>query len=71
MKSNVVPVSSADSPLTVLPIAKIVRHPRAKKPKEEDARMMPPDEETVSRLNAMARQYPFCVHHKGTNSQLL
>jgi len=71
MKSNVVPVSPVESPLTVLPTAKIVRHPRSKKSKDEDSRMTPPDEETVSRLNAMARQYPFCVHHKGTNRHLL
>jgi hypothetical protein len=74
MKPNVIPVTSAsaNSPLTVLPTAKIVRHPRSKKLSEEDmplvcldSRLDPPDEETLRRLNAIARQYPFCVLHRG------
>jgi hypothetical protein len=74
MKPNVIPVTSASpgSPLTVLPTAKIVRHPRSKKIREEDMPLIrldsslnPPDEETLSRLNAIARQYPFCILHRG------
>lgn len=68
MKPNVIPVTSANSPLTVLPTAKIVRHPRSKKLTEEDMpliRLDPPDEETLRRLNAIARQYPFCILHRG------
>jgi hypothetical protein len=74
MKPNVIPVTSASasSPLTVLPTAKIVRHPRSKKLREEDMPLIrmdssldPPDEETLRRLNAIARQYPFCILHRG------
>jgi hypothetical protein len=74
MKPNVIPVTaaSANSPLTVLPTAKIVRHPRSKKMREEDMPLIrmdsaldPPDEETLRRLNAIARQYPFCILHRG------
>jgi hypothetical protein len=76
MKPNVIPVTTApaNSPLTVLPTAKIVRHPRSKTLREEDAPLIsldsldpldPPDEETLRRLNAIARQYPFCVLHRG------
>ena len=74
MKPNVIPVTSAsaNSPLTVLPTAKIVRHPRSKKLREEDLPLIhldspldPPDEETLRRLNAIARQYPFCILHRG------
>jgi hypothetical protein len=78
MKPNVIPVTSAstNSPLTVLPTAKIVRHPRSKKLREEDLPLVrldsrldppldPPDEETLRRLNAIARQYPFCILHRG------
>jgi hypothetical protein len=74
MKPNVIPVTaaSASSPLTVLPTAKIVRHPRSKKMREEDMPIIrldsaldPPDEETLRRLNAIARQYPFCILHRG------
>lgn len=27
----------------------------------------PPDEETINRLNAIAREYPFCVYFKENN----
>ncbi|MBS1604142.1 MAG: hypothetical protein JST42_15855 [Bacteroidetes bacterium] len=71
MKPNVVQVisPSVSSPLTSLPAsAKIVRHPRSKKSKEDQAPMAPPpSEEIIQRLNAMAKQYPFCVSHR-TNS---
>ncbi|HLZ89894.1 MAG TPA: hypothetical protein VKQ52_21720 [Puia sp.] len=72
MKPNVVSVTTptASSPLTVLPTAKIVRHPRSKK-EPEAALLPPPDEETLNRLNVLARQYPFCRLHKGSNSPLL
>lgn len=31
----------------------------------------PPDEETVNRLNAIAREYPFCVYFKQSALSLL
>jgi len=31
----------------------------------------PPDEETISRLNAIAREYPFCAYFKQSDSSLL
>jgi len=31
----------------------------------------PPNEETINRLNAIAREYPFCVNFKQKNSYLL
>jgi hypothetical protein len=74
MKPNVVQVNvpSVSSTLTVLPTAKIVRHPRSKKEKEEQAPVLPPDEEVIRRLNAMAKQYPFCVlHRNNSHSRLL
>lgn len=63
MNSNVIQskTTTSESTLTVLPTAKIVRHPRSKKLQEEDLLPLdPPDEETLRRLNAIARQYPFC-----------
>ncbi len=70
MKPSAVPANSVSSPLSVLPTAKIVKHPRSKK--AEEPSIPPPDEETISRLNAIARQYPFCVRHRGNVfSQLL
>jgi hypothetical protein len=71
MKPISVSSTSVSSPLTVLPTAKIVRHPRSKKPKEDELLQNPPDEETILRLNDIASQHPFCIRHKGTNSQLL
>ncbi len=70
MKPSVIPANPVSSPLSVLPTAKIVKHPRSKKTVEDVP--PPPDEETISRLNAIARQYPFCVRHRGNVfSQLL
>jgi hypothetical protein len=48
-----------------LPTAKIVRHPDSKKIQEDEINVDPPDEETLRRLNAMAKQYPFCILHRG------
>ncbi|HZE86344.1 MAG TPA: hypothetical protein VE035_18620 [Puia sp.] len=73
MKPEIAHINSANSSLTPLvpfATAKIVRHPRSKKAKESE-HLLPPDEETLLRLNAMARQYPFCVMHKGRNIPLL
>jgi hypothetical protein len=72
MKSNIVPatITSVSATLAALPTAKIVRHPKAKKLKEEPSPDQP-DEETLRRLNAMAKQYPFCVLHRGNNHSWL
>lgn len=72
MKPNVVTVTTppVSTPLTALPTAKIVRHPSSKM-ELEDHRFPPPDEETLRRLNVLAKQYPFCIMHKGSNSPLL
>jgi hypothetical protein len=68
MKPSIVPAKrthSASSPLTALPTAKIVRHPDSRKMQEDEINVDPPDEETLRRLNAMAKQYPFCILHRG------
>jgi len=70
MKPNVIATPPASSPLTALPTAKIVRHPRSKV-EQEGPLTAPPDEETLRRLNVLAKQYPFCRLHKGSNSPLL
>lgn len=62
-------VNTVNSPLTAVSSAKIVRHPQSKKVKEVPPPA--PDEETLLRLNEMAKQYPFCIRHKGKNSRLL
>jgi hypothetical protein len=74
MNSNAVSVTNAtsvSSPLTALPTAKIVRHPKAKQLKEEHAFAEQPDEETLLRLNAMAKKYPFCILQRGNNHSWL
>ena len=68
MKPSIVPAkkaTSASSPLTVLPTAKIVRHPDSKRLQEKEFTVAPPDDEIIKRLNAMAKQYPFCILHRG------
>jgi hypothetical protein len=62
--------TSVSSPLTALPTAKIVRHPKAQKLKEEHP-LEQPDEETLLRLNAMAKKYPFCILQRGNNHSWL
>jgi hypothetical protein len=37
----------------------------------EDVQPTPPSEETVARLNAIAREYPFCAYIKQKNLFLL
>ena len=73
MKPNANSGRSANYPLTPFTVAKaaaakVVPHPLSKK--SEDPHTSPPDEETVLRLNAMARQYPFCIRHRGNNKLL-
>lgn len=70
MKPNVIPSNVVSTALTVLPTAKIIRHPDATKIKKATF-VAPPDEETLMRLNAMAKQHPFCIRHKGNNLDLL
>jgi hypothetical protein len=72
MKPNTVTASinPVSSPLTALPTAKIVRHPQAKKLKEVPLQS-PPDEETIRRLNLLAKQFPFCNRYRGNNYNLL
>ncbi len=66
MKSNIVSITATtdNSALTALPTAKIVRHPRAKQIKEVEQTIIRPDEETLLRLNEMAKQPPFCIRHR-------
>jgi hypothetical protein len=37
----------------------------------ESAMPVPPSEETVARLNAIAREYPFCAYMKQNNNLYL
>jgi hypothetical protein len=73
MKPNANSGRSANYALTPFTVtkagaAKVVPHPLSKKP--EDSHTSPPDEETLLRLNAMAKQYPFCIRHRGNNKLL-
>jgi len=43
----------------------------AEKRLQEKAFVTPPSEETVARLNAIAREYPFCAYLKQRNSVML
>ncbi|HWB92506.1 MAG TPA: hypothetical protein VG605_11660 [Puia sp.] len=72
MKPNIVTATtSLSSSLTALPTTKIVRHPRAKKQMNHVPQLPPPDDETLTRLNDLASQFPFCIRHRGSNSPLL
>jgi hypothetical protein len=72
MKPKTVTTASANARLVTFSTARITRHHSAKKAKT----LLPPpppqpDEETLMRLNAMARQYPFCILHREKNNKLL
>jgi hypothetical protein len=75
MKPNANSGRAANLPLTPFAIAKsstiarVVAHPLSKK--AEESSIAPPDEETLLRLNAMARQYPFCIRHRTNNFSTL
>lgn len=73
MKPVTASPKSVRDPLKVLPTAKIITHPFAKTVMDEihDSPLDPPDEETLIRLNAMAKQYPFCIRHRTRNNHLL
>jgi hypothetical protein len=74
MKSSTAITTPANSLLVAFSTARIVTHPRAKKvhaKKVMAAAPPPPDEETLARLNAIARQHPFCIRHKANNNKLL
>jgi hypothetical protein len=43
----------------------------AEKRFQEKSLVTPPSEETVARLNAIAREYPFCAYLKQKNSFML
>lgn len=73
MKPHANPGRSANFPSTPFAvaknIAKVVPHPLSKK--TEESHVGPPDEETLLRLNAMAKRYPFCILHREKNNKLL
>lgn len=71
MKPETISANAVNSSMSAVPTAKVINHPRSKKAKEVPLSPQP-DEETLLRLNAMARQYPFCILHRGKkNSSLL
>jgi hypothetical protein len=70
MKPKTVTTASANARLVSFSTARITRHHSAKKAKSF-LPPAPPDEETLMRLNAMARQYPFCILHREKNNKLL
>jgi len=67
---DIISANAVSTTLTAVPTAKVIRHPRSKKAKEVPLNPQP-DEETLLRLNAMARQYPFCILHRAKNTFLL
>jgi len=45
--------------------------PQKKDQAESVKTIPPPDEATVARLNALAREYPYCALYKARNNTLL
>jgi hypothetical protein len=69
MKKKIFKLESATS--SVLTHSFETAHPAESPILLENKRPNPPSEETVARLNAIAREYPFCAYIKQTNLYLL
>jgi hypothetical protein len=63
------PAKFLPTPFAIKSPARVITHPLSKK--AEESHIPPPDEETLLRLNAMAKQYPFCILHREKDSNLL
>ncbi|MDR3712996.1 MAG: hypothetical protein P4L51_09300 [Puia sp.] len=48
---------------------RIIHYPRTKKMQAKAP--VPPDDETLQRLNEMAKKYPFCILHRKKDNNLL
>ncbi len=64
--------SNHDYPLPSLPtFYTTVNIPETKAVKRKKLKSLPPSEETVSRLNDLARQTPFCYYYREKENDLL
>ena len=69
MKPNTSAPQQIDYLPAILPAGK-KNHPTLPKVKKQK-QVAPPDEEYCTRLNAMARQYPFCIYYREKNNDPL
>jgi hypothetical protein len=44
---------------------------RGSSSKKINVQVAPPDEETLKKLNAMVKEYPFCIYYKQKNNDPL
>lgn len=68
MKKNTFKLATAANSTSTLSIDSKLA---AEKRLFENSLPIPPSEETVARLNAIAREYPFCAYMKQNNLYLL
>lgn len=68
MKKNTFKLATATNSTSTLNIDNTFA---AEKRLLENSLPIPPSEETVARLNAIAREYPFCAYMKQKNLYLL
>ncbi|HXB45851.1 MAG TPA: hypothetical protein VNV85_17410 [Puia sp.] len=61
---------------STIPEPLISAYPKAPKsnsyqPRKIKSQVPPPDEETLERLNAIVKEYPFCIYYKQKNNDPL
>jgi hypothetical protein len=66
MKKSLTIAIAPASLAPMLVTTKIAEHTRARKAGKKGIlhKISPPTEETIKRLNGIAREYPFCVNYK-------
>ena len=70
-KSSAIAIAPATLPVSLV-TTKMAMRSRVRKLKDPmGAQSAPPSEETIARLNAIGREYPFCAYMKQKNLYLL
>jgi hypothetical protein len=68
MPNKILTIAEADVSILT---PKITKQSRPKEKEIGQPRLGPPDEETLTRLNVLAKQYPFCILHRGKDLKVL
>jgi hypothetical protein len=62
---------AATPQITLGPLPKPVKNSSISTAKKLPKAVPPPDEETLKRLNAIVKEYPFCIYYKEKNNDPL
>ncbi len=62
---------AAIDPAMSRPLPKPIKNGSYRSKKVDSQTVPPPDEETLQRLNAIVKEYPFCIYYKQRNNDPL